>query len=93
MYSQDGKFFGSTGIELTIEGDPVTEVKGTQETVDPPEFKAPLNVELEAVIDPPATVEDAVESLIAQGLTHTAIGKELGLTRQKVTRIASNLSK
>jgi len=86
-YSQDGKLFRLDGSEACEQkAEPVKKEKPKPE---PPPAKKP---EKEFVYKPPTKpktkIEQSdIENLADEGLTHTEIGKKLGITRQKVTKI------
>ena len=77
-YVQDDKFFDVDGNEVF---DPKA---APAETVIAPDLVEDV---------PDETIEEVIIRLLGEGLTHTAIGRELGLTQLKVTRLVGKLFK
>ena len=80
IYTQGDKYFRVDGSEVVVVEIPEPIV------VEGPN---PFPVEEDPLEIPAEDLKDKIVLLLNEGLTHTEIGIKLGITRQKVTRIAN----
>lgn len=84
-YFQDGKYFNGRGVQVVSPDD--TEDRVSETNRQNQEKINEINSFLEYYEKEEDSLKDQAADLVRKGYSHTDIGKELGVTRQKVTKI------